>query len=70
MSHLRLSFSDVCGHLVGVLALTIMFVSLSTGSAHAAWPTQSGAFKKPDQVIGKMENFGEEYIVWKFNEND
>ncbi len=63
MSHLRLSFSDVCGHLVGVLALTILFVSLSTGSAHAAWPTQSGAFKKPDQVIGKMENFVDESAV-------
>jgi hypothetical protein len=26
-------------------------------------------FVGPNEV-GKMENFGEEYIVWKFNEND
>jgi hypothetical protein len=63
MSHLRLSFSEVCGQFIGVLALAIMIVFLSTGSSHAAWPGPSATFRSPSAVVGKMENFVDESAV-------
>jgi hypothetical protein len=63
MSNIRLSFSDVCGSFFGVFVLAVLFLGLNPHSAGAAWPTEAGAFKSPDKVIGKMETFVDDSAV-------
>ena len=59
MSNLRLSFSDVCGHLAGILTLAVVFVCVQAKTADAAWPGTAFS-QSPDKVIGKMETFVDE----------
>ena len=67
MTNAVLSFSDLCGRVLGIVILAGLLLCGHATTADAAneagWPTTTGSFKSPDQVIGKMETFVDETAV-------
>jgi hypothetical protein len=58
MTNAVLSFSDLCGRVLGIVILAgLLLCGHATTADAAGWPTTTGSFKSPDQVIGKMETF-------------
>jgi hypothetical protein len=63
MTNAVLSFSDLCGRVLGIVILAgLLLCGHATTADAAGWPGTAFS-KSPDQVIGKMETFVDESAV-------